>query len=105
MIIGHLPSVRPPRLAYGWSSVVLIVRVTLRWWVLKVTDRIPASIRHERSHYPVVGDATPNAHGASTHARRVVHLQRLWLRFAEHLVVLDGGQPVGCRSGEVVARA
>lgn len=52
-----------------------------------------------------LGDPSAEAHGAATHPRRVVGFERLLQRFAEHLVVVDGREPIRCRRGEVVTRA
>lgn len=66
----------------------------MRRWILNVADLVSLAIRRERSRRSgvlVFGDATSNAHRATTYSRRVIGFQSLWYRPAEHLVLFDDG--------------
>lgn len=67
-----------------------------RWTIVDV--RGPLVVRRNRPEHRsavgIVGDTLAKAHGAAAHTRRVVSLERLLLRFAEHLFFANGRQPV-----------
>lgn len=76
--------------------------------VLDVASRFLPAVRREglqRSAVRVLRDAATKAHGASADTRGVIGLQGLLRWLSEHLVILNGSQPVGRGGREVVASA
>lgn len=77
---------------------------------IKDIVRRPFVVGCERLQYPpvgvsILGDASAYTYGASAHPGRMIGLERLLLWPTEHVLIVDGRQPIRRCGGEIVARA
>lgn len=91
----------------GRPEGLIVRRITGRRLVIGIRDPfvVGRNRPEHRSAVGIVGDTSAEAHGTTTHSRCVIGFERLLPRFAEHLLVADGRQPIRCCRGEVIASA